>query len=235
MFYIWKKELKAYFYSPIGYVFIAIYMFVTGVFFYISNLQLASADFVQVLEALTLMFIVTVPVLTMRLLSEERRSKTDQLLLTAPIKLTAIVLGKYFAALTVFLITIFCTFIYPAIIGVLGELDMAVVIAGYVGFFLMGSVMIAIGVFLSSVTTSQLTAAIATLAAIFSIYILDSIIAGMSDSWFSSVLRSISVFSRFNDFTMGIIGLSPIIYFISMSLIFVFLTIRVIEKRRWSE
>ena len=234
MWSICKKELKSYFYSPIAYTFMAIYLFITGLFFWINNLLSASADFVSVLESLTLTFIFTVPVLTMRLFSEERKSKTDQMLLTAPIRLSGVVLGKYFAALILYAITIVTTFIYPIILAVLGEPDMAVIFAGYLGFFLLGAVMIAVGLLISCLTTSQITAAVATFAAILFLYMADTFTASISTPWLATALEAVSVFSRYNDFTIGIIGLSPMIYFISMSGIFLFLTVRVIERRRWS-
>jgi ABC-2 type transport system permease protein len=135
----------------------------------------------------------------------------------------------------VLLITTICTFVYPIIIASLGEPDMAVVVAGYVGFFLLGSVMVAIGIFLSAITTSQITAAVSTLAALFFLNILASFAGDLPDVWYGWALRSISVFSRFDDFSMGIIGFSPVLYFLTIDALFVFLTVRVIEKRRWSE
>ena len=234
MWSICKKELKTYFYSPIAYTFIAIYLFVTGLFFWLNNLVSASADFVVVLESLTLIFIFTVPVLTMRLFSEERKSKTDQLLLTAPVRLSAVVLGKYLAALILFAITLVMTFVYPIILASLGEPDMAVIFAGYLGFFFLGAAMIALGVLISTLTTSQVTAAVATFAAILFLYMADSFTSGISLAWVNTALSAVSIFSRYNDFTIGVIGLSPIVYFITVSGIFIFLTVRVIERRRWS-
>ena len=111
---------------------------------------------------------------------------------------------------------------------------MAVIFAGYLGFFLLGAVMIAVGLLISCLTTSQITAAVSTFAAILFLYMADTFTASISTPWLATALKAVSVFSRYNDFTIGVIGLSPMIYFISMSGIFLFLTVRVIERRRWS-
>ena len=232
MWAICKKEFKTYFCSPVAYAFIAMVLFIPGLFFWIYNLGRASADFLSVLEALNLIFIFTVPVLTMRLFSEERKTRTDQLLLTAPVRLPAVVLGKYFAALLLFAIAVAATWVYPLILRILGQPDMAVIAGGYIGFIFLGAAMIAVGVLISALTTSQITAAVSTFAAILVLYMADAFAAGIPVKWLSSLVQALSVFSRYNIFTIGVIGLSPVVYFLSVTALFLYLTVRVIRRRQ---
>lgn len=176
-----------------------------------------------------------VPVLTMRLLSEERKTKTDQLLLTSPVPLLSIVLGKYMAAVFVFLITLLITSIYPIILFIYGSPALGEILGGYLGFFLMGCTFIAIGLFVSSLTENQLTAYIATFAVLLLLWLMDWITPNLNNMIIVQILEWLSILKRFNDFGMGILSLSPIVYYVSFSAVFVFLTMRVMEKRRWSK
>jgi ABC-2 type transport system permease protein len=240
------------------------------------------------LSSLTFIFLFLVPILTMRLLSEEMRQKTDQLLITSPLSITGFVMGKYLAAVAVFLITLLITVLYPILMSffAIGGLAGWEILGGYVGFFLLGSSFIAVGLFFSSLTDNQLVAAVLTFAALLLIWILDIIAQSLPtdpitgfvfmailaaglvllvffstrstlativtiiaagatlvllfvfsrtffDGIIAKVLTWFSLLKRYNDFSMGILGLSPIVYYISFSGAFVFLTIRMIEKRRW--
>jgi ABC-2 type transport system permease protein len=159
MLAIYKRELQGYFYSPIAYIFIGIFMAIAGIVFSISNVLSGSADFNNMLGNLTFLFMLVVPILTMRLLSEERKNKTDQLLLTSPASITAIVLGKYFAALSVFIITLVITIMYPVILFIYGNPSVTEIIGGYLGFLFLGSALIAIGVFISALSENQIISA----------------------------------------------------------------------------
>ncbi|HET6484879.1 MAG TPA: ABC transporter permease [Spirochaetia bacterium] len=288
MFAVFRREFKAYFTSPIGFIFVGFFILLAGVFFSLSNLLTGSPAFTGVLSNLTFIFLFLVPILTMRLISEETRQKTDQLLITSPLSLTGIIVGKYLAAVGVFFITLVITVIYPVIMSfyALGGLGWWEILGGYIGFFLLGSSFIAVGLLFSSLTDNQLIAAVETFAALLLIWILDyigqsvpsdptsglvflALVAAalvlvvflstrntlasvvtfivlaavvvllfvLKKSFFEGLIaRALAWFSllkRYNDFGMGILGLSPIIYYISFSGAFVFLTIRMIEKRRW--
>jgi gliding motility-associated transport system permease protein len=288
MLAVFRRELAAYFVSPIGFTFIGFFILLAGVFFAISNLLSGNPNYTGVLGSITFIFLFVVPILTMRLISEETRQKTDQLLITSPIGITGIVLGKYLAAVAVFLITLIITLIYPFIMSffALGGLGWWEIVGGYIGFFLLGSSFIAVGLFFSSLTDNQLIAAVETFAALLLIWILDFIaqsvpsdaVSGLVflallalalvalvffstrstgaavltlivlavvlvllfvlkrqfyDGVIARVLNWFSLLKRYNDFTMGVLGLAPIVYYISFSGAFVFLTIRMIEKRRW--
>lgn len=168
---IYKRELKSYFQSMIGYAFIAFLALFTGIYFMAYNLSMGYPYFSYSLSGTMFMFLVAVPVLTMKSFAEERKSKTDQMLLTAPVSLWEIVLGKYLAMVTVFLIPnlIFC--IYPLIIKMQGTAYLLVDYTGIFVFFLLGCVYIAIGMFLSSLTESQIIAAVSTFAVLLILYL----------------------------------------------------------------
>ena len=175
----------------------------------------------------------------MKLMSDERKSKTDQLLLTSPLSLWSIVLGKFFAACTVFLLTLVCTGVYVIILSAYGNVSGMEVFVNYLGFFLMGCCLISVGLFMSTLSENQVASAISTFGVILFLYLLDSIISSMSSvtmlSWLCTALKWVSLFARFTDFSSGILSLTGVIYMISFAGIFLLLTVYTIEKRRWSE
>lgn len=175
MLAVLQKEFRTYFLSPLGYIFMGFFLLISGFFFALNNLFPASSNLGSLLGSLTGMFMFVVPILTMRLLSEESRQKTDQLLLTSPLKVTEIVVGKYLAAVTVFLITILITGIYPVILRIHGFISIPEVLGGYIGFFLLGSSFIAVGLFVSALTDNQVSAAVITFSSLLFIWIMDAL------------------------------------------------------------
>jgi ABC-2 type transport system permease protein len=287
MLAVFKRELRSYFNTPIGYIFMAAFLFFGGLFFALINLFGKNPDFSATLGNITFIFLLTVPILTMRLLSEERNKKTDQLLLTSPLSLSGIVLGKYFAAVFVFLISLLITALYPFIISIYGILAGWEILGSYIGFFLMGAAFISVGLFISALTENQLIAAILTFVVLLLNYLIDALMQIVPTSTLSGiifialvvlglaifiylstrnayigilwvllggaataligilnaslyqglivkVLTWLSLLDRYNEFSMGILSLSPIVYYLTFSAIFVFLTVRTQEKRRWS-
>jgi len=235
MWAVLKREIQAYFYSPIGYVFMGFFLLVSGFFFAASNIFAGSAEFSSLLGNITFLFLLLVPVLTMRLLTEERKNKSDQLLLTSPLSLTSIVMGKYLAAVVVFLLTLVITAIYPIILFAYGEPSLGEILGGYIGFFLMGCAFIAIGLFVSALTENQVTAAVATFAVLLLMWLMDWITPNINNATVAKILDWFSILKKFENFGIGVLSLSPMVYYITFAGIFVFLTIRAIEKRRWSE
>ena len=288
MLAVFSRELRAYFVSPIGFVFVGFFILIAGVFFAISNLLSGNPNFTGVLSSLTFIFLFLVPILTMRLISEETRQKTDQLLITSPLSITGIVMGKYLAAVGVFVITLLITVLFPIIMSFFSILGLGwwEILGGYIGFLLMGCAFISVGLFFSSLTDNQLIAAVETFAALLLIWILDFVaqsvpsdaVSGLvflavlglclvalvyfstrniaaaivtfalaaaaivllfvfSRSFFTGLIGKIlswfSLVKRYSDFSLGILSLSPIVYYISFAGAFIFLTIRMIEKRRW--
>ena len=235
MLAIWKKEVQAYYLSPIAYVFTGVFMLVSGLFFTLSNILSYNASFIGTLSSLTFLFMLVVPILTMRLLSEERLHKTDQLLLTAPVSLTAVVVGKYLAALTVFAVTLLVSGVYPLVLMIFGNPAVGEIMTGYVGFFLLGAAIISVGVFMSSLTESQVTAAVTTFGILLFLQLIEAIVPSLDAPWLITAFQWISIYYRFETFSMGLLSLVPSLYYISFVAVFLFLTIRVMDRRRWSE
>ena len=231
---IFKKELKGYFYSPIGYAFIGIFMLVLGVVFLVLNISGGSANYASTLNTAATFFGFLVPLLTMRSFAEERKNKTDQLLLTAPKSIFSIVMGKFFAACAVLGIALVLSFIYPIIIAILGSPSFGEIVSAYVGFFLMGVAGIAIGVMISAATQCQVVAAVATFGVFFMLLMASNVITLISSGFIRNALTAISLFDRMGDFSSGILGISPVIYYLSIAGVCVFVTVRLIEMRRWS-
>lgn len=233
MYSIFKKEFRSYFTSPIAYVTMGLFVFISSILFYL-NLLSQTADFSFNLNYMSIILIIIVPILTMKILADERKSGTEVLLITSPTSLTSIVVGKYLAAFAVFLIMTAITFIYPIILAALGEPAMAEIVGAYVGFILLGASFIAFGVFASSITESQIIAAIVGVVSLLFMWLLQGIAPGLGGIA-AKILNWFSLFSRTEDFYAGILSLGPIVYYLSFSAVFLFLTIRVIEKRRWSK
>ena len=175
MFILFKKEFKAYFNNVIAYIFLSTFLFFTGIYFVVTNLFNMNSSFNYVLNDLVLIILFMVPVFTMRLLSEERRNKTDQLLYTSPQSISGIVLGKYAAAFTLFLLGTCITIIYPIIFGRFGKLALSEIISSYIGFILIGGTFISIGMLISAIAESQVTAAIGTLGALLGLWFIEPI------------------------------------------------------------
>ena len=170
MLAIYKKEVRSYLTSMIGYLFIFFILVITGIYFSAYQLTAAYPRFEYTLSALTFVFLIGVPILTMRVLAEERKQKTDQLLLTAPVSVTSIVMGKYLALVTIYGIPVLIMCTYPLLMSNFGEVSMGAAYTGILGFFLLGCANLAIGVFLSALTESQVIAAVLTFVFLFSYY-----------------------------------------------------------------
>jgi ABC-2 type transport system permease protein len=238
MIAVYKRELQSYFLAPLGYIFIGIYMLMAGLLFVLIDLRSMSADYVAVLGNLLFQFLILMPlsVLTMKLLSEERRNKTDQLLLTSPLSITSMVLGKYLAAVTVFLIALIVSLIFPLILSMLGNPSVLEIVAGYIGFFLMGSALIAVGVFISSLTENQVVSAVATFGVLLAMWLLGAALLPIIQvDIIVKILQWFSVFDRLTPFMQGLLSITQVVYYISFAAVFVFLSIRTVESRRWSE
>lgn len=233
MYAIFKREVKAYFYSPIAYILIGMFIFISSIFF-LQNLFGQVGDFTGNLSSMMFLMIIIVPVLTMRTLAEDRKSGNEVLLITSPVSLTGIIVGKYLAALFVFLVMTVITFIYPLILIAFGSSLTAQLVGGYLGFILLGAACISVGVFASSLTENQIIAAVISVIGLLTMWVID-FVARFTGGIVSKVLNWFSLASRYDDFGRGVLSLSPIIYYISFSAVFIFLTIRVIDRRRWSQ
>lgn len=284
---IYKRELKSYFTSMIGYVFIAFFLAVIGLFFYANNLTSGNPNFGWVLYNVSFLFMLLIPILTMRIMAEEKKQKTDQLLLTSPVAPSQIVFGKYLAVLSIYAIVIAIISTFPLMLNQFGKVPFGLCYSSILGFLLLGAAFISIGLFISSLVESQIVASVITFITILITYFIDSVVAMlptdhkstwiilalifvlisgityliMKNTYFSvmfailgeTILAVIyfakptlfdglvvrianwfSVMSRYNSFSMGVINISDIVYYISLIFVFLFLTVQSIKKRRWN-
>ena len=288
MLAIYKRELKSYFHSMTGCVFIAFLVMFTGIYFMAYNLNAGYPYFSYTLSGSLIVFLVGIPLLTMRSFSEERKTKTDQLLLTAPVSLTKVVLGKYFAMVTVLAVpnVIFCLF--PLLIKLQGTAYLLVDYSSIAVFFLLGCVYLAIGMFMSSLTESQIIAFISTFGILLLLYLWDGILSFLPGSALSGMIGILLILTLIvvyiyhmtknwmlaarieavgiaaalivyfvksslyenlltkllgrlaladvfmNISSSNIVDVSGLLLYVSILIIFVFLTIQTIQKRRWS-
>lgn len=234
MFAIFKRELKAYFTLPLGYVFLAIFYAFSGLFFYIFSLSVGSTDISSVFLMMFMVLMVFVPLLTMRLLSEDKKQKTDQLILTAPVSLLSIVMGKFLAAYAIFAIGVAVMPVYGFVMSTFATVSWLPIWGNTVGLLLLGGIFVSIGLFISSLTENQMIAAIGGFFINLMILLMNTLKSALPNGFLQDVLSSISVYSRYSEITSGIFSLSSLIFFVSVIFIFLFLTVRVLEKRRWA-
>lgn len=287
MIAVFKHELRSYFHSFTAYVFGAFLLAIVGVGAMLYNLQAAVSNFEYVLQFGNIVFVVIVPILTMRVIAEERKQKTDQLLYSLPITTTQVVLGKYAALLMVYLIPLAIISIYPLIFAQFGDVYLPTSYGSLFAIFLMGAALIALGVFISALTDNQgLAAGVSIAVILFNYYsvslseyvsttVLGSVAAltvlivalglviryvtknenlayGVSfvlvalvcavcwvdpsvfEGLLPSVMKQLSLFERFNTFVSGVFDLTAIVYYLSFSLFFLFLSVQSLEKRRYN-
>lgn len=232
---IYKREMLAYFTGPIGYIFIAVFLAMTGGIFAICTLfQGKESSLSAFFVFLLFVYGIIVPLLTMKSFSEERRTRTEQLLLTSPVSLTGMVMGKFLSAYTMFAGSFLLSCINFYTLFRFGTPNVAVLVSYCVGILLIGAAYVAIGIFISSLTENQLIAAIATIGILIVMLVL-SFLNQYIDFYPARLLLSfISIYSRFSNFTFGILDISSLLYYFSICFVFLFLTVRVYEKRRWS-
>ncbi len=232
---IFKREVRSYFSSPVGYVFVAALMALYGFYYYQAMLTSSSGYISAVFAAMFTFSMMIIPIITMRSMTDDQKNKTDQALLTAPVGVTSIVLGKFFACCFVYFIAVTLGSLLPAVVmSTFSSPSWGEIIGNYIGALLYGSAMISIGVFISSLTISQIIAAIGTFVISVVLMYLDSLAAAISNQTISTVIKWLSFNDRYSTFTQGMFSLSSVIFFVSVAAVFVFLTARKVESRRWS-
>ncbi len=231
---IFRREMKAYFTSPIAYIFIAVFYVYTGYFFVMGNIYSGTTEMSNLFATVFTIMMFMLPLLTMRLFSEEKKQKTEQALLTAPVNLFEIVFGKYLAAMVVFLISMGIYVVYALVLyGMAGNLSIATFLGNMLGLLLLGMAFISAGIFASVLTENQIVSAIVGFIFNMLMYMIDVIASSVTVAPIKSVLQSLSFYTRYYEFTTGIINIGSVIFFLSVAFIFNFLTVRVLEKRRW--
>ena len=236
MLAIYKRELKSYFNSFIGFLFIAVTLFFLSLYFSVYNLISGSPYFSRAVAGTAFIFLVSVPILTMKVLAEEKRSKTDQLILTAPVSVGSIVVGKFFALITIFLIPVAFICTYPLIMSRFGSVPMGQAYLAILAYFLFGMTAIAIGLFVSSLTESQVIAAVLGFAILFIGYMMSSICSVISSTgnWITKILGCFDLYTHFGEMLNGTLNLVGVVYYVSLTALVLFLTVQSIQKRRYS-
>lgn len=234
MFAIYKRELRAYFTTAVGYVFLAVIVALSAVAFSLTTILQATNDVTTYFTVLLFILMVALPVLTMKLFSEERKMRTEQLLLTAPVSIAKIVAAKFFAAFTVFFgANLLCSLAYITLF-IYSEPEGGIILGNIIAITLVGASFIAVGIFVSSLTENQLAAAIGTfgiLLTMLGVGLLSAVIP-----WYPVryVLGWFSILTRYSNFTSGFFDFAALFYYASVCFIFLFLTCRVLERRRYS-
>ena len=285
---VFRHELSSYFKSVSGYVFGAFLLLFAGIYTTDINLNAGLTNFEYVLDYMCIIFLIIVPILTMRVVAEERRQRTDQILYSLPLTMTEVVLGKYGALLVVFLAPMAVIGVYPLILSAFGNVYLPAAYSAWLGFFLLGAALLAIGMFISSLTESQAVAAGLCFVVMLVNYFITSLAGFISTTAFASfaaftvvilalagivwfmtrsglasgvlalvleavllffyagdtsafeglfpeVMENLSLFDQFYQFVNGVFDLRAVVYLLSVSGLFLFLTVQSLEKRRWSE
>jgi len=235
MLAIFKRELRGYFTGVIGYVFLVLFLAVAGIVFSYSTLFSMTSESTVYFTAMLLFSAIILPILTMKSFSEERKTKTEQLILTSPVSITSMVIGKFLASYVMFAGAVLFSSLYFLFLIPYAPLKAAVIVGNIIALLLVGMVFVTIGLFVSSLTENQLSAAVGTIAIIFSllgISLLTSLIP--SNYWIRFVLDAISIFTRFQSFTNGYFELSSFVYYVSLAALFIYFTIRIYDRRRYN-
>ena len=233
MLSIWKRELQGYFYTPVGYVFMGVFLLLSSVIFFLTIMQSRSSDLLSFIGTMSYLWMLLCPVLTMRLLAEEKQKRTDQLLLTSPVSLPGIVLGKYLAAVTVMLSTVLLTGLFVIIVALYGQVYPGELLVGYLGFVLQGCAFIALDLFISGTTGNQVTAVVAAFGANFLVWMLDLLQSAVSIDWINGILSFFSLYERSEPFLMGQLSFASVGYDLSFAAAFIVLAIHALDSRRY--
>lgn len=236
MLAIYKRELRSYLHTVTGALFIAATLVLTGIYFTVYNLLSGYPYVSYALSSSTFLFMITIPVLTMKVLAEERKNKTDQLILTAPVSVGKIVLAKYFAMATIFIAAMVVVCIYPLALSFYGDIPYGECYTAILGYALFGLTGIAIGLFVSSVCESQVIAAVLTFLLLFMGYMMNGICSLISNTGnlLTKILGCFDLTTPLDNFFNGLFDLNSFVYYISLTVLFIFLTCQSIQKRRWS-
>lgn len=247
-----KKEINAYFTSPIAYVVTTVFLVLVGFFFHslilwfntqsmqmarnpqmLQKLNINQMVYSPLFHNISIILLLVIPLLTMRLFAEEKKIKTDELLFTSPLSINQIILGKYFASLFVLVVMLALSGILSIFTFAYGNPELLPILNGYLGLFLMGAAFIAVGIFFSSLTENQIVAAVLTFGALLLFWILNWASQSAGGIW-QSVINYLSFFQHFDDMTKGILDTTDLVYYISFAFFGLFLTHSIIQSRRWS-
>jgi ABC-2 type transport system permease protein len=246
-----KKEMRLYFTSPVAWVIITIFLVIAGYFFYnifafytlasmqsamnpqmARDLNVTDSVLRPLFSNVSVILLLLMPLITMRLFAEERRSGTIELLLTYPVRDGAVLVGKYLAALAVYVIMLALTLLYPAIVFYFVRLEWGPLLTGYLGLLLMGATFLAVGIFASSLTENQIVASITTFGVLLILWVIGWSAEYVGGPW-GRVLSHLSLLDHFDTFARGVLDTKDVIYYVDVTIVALFLTLRSLEARRW--
>ena len=231
---ILKRELSSYFNSAVAYVVMAVYFLFSGLFFSMICIENDTSSLSYVFGNMFIIILFIIPIITMKSFSEEKRQRTDQALLTSPTSLFEIVMGKFLGALILFAICSLIFVVYALVISFFTSPDWAVVLCTVLGLLLLGSALIAIDIFISVLTESMIISAVAGMGVGLLIYMLSNLSSNITVDWIATIVKKIDFLTYYTNFTYGMLNLTDIIFFLSVTGLFLFFTARVLETRRWS-
>ena len=229
---VWKKELRCYLVSPLAYVFLAAFLFLSGLFFYLGITLTGEASLRVLLANLAVTQLFVLPMLTMRHFAEERRQGTLELLFTAPVPLAAIVMGKWLSSVTLCVFMFLGTAVFPAILAYYGDPDWGVMATSYLGLLAVACGFCAAGLFASSLTDDQVAAGLLGIVILLPFWLVHQAEAIFSDEWAESI-RKAGVLVHLDSFQRGVLDSADVLYFVAFTFVFLFLTFRSLESRRW--
>ena len=227
-----KKEFRSYFDSPVAYVVITLFLLIAGWQFSTSLFLSNSPDLRTLFSIIRFILLFFIPAVSMRLISEERRLGTIELLMTLPVKEWQLVMGKFLSAYLLIIVTLFLTIIHYMTIALLGRPDLGATIGGYIGLVLIVGFYLSIGIFTSSLSQNQIISFILSFVIIFAFYILDKIVF-FFPGFLATVLEYLSTDYHFNNIARGVLDSRDVIYYLSMMFLFLFLTVQTLESRKW--
>jgi ABC-2 type transport system permease protein len=248
---IFKKEMRLYFTSPVAWVIITIFLFIAGYFFYsifafytlasmqsamnpqmARDLNVTDSVLRPLFSNISVILLLLMPLITMRLFAEERRSGTIELLLTYPVRDGAVLLGKYLAALALYAIMLAFTLLYPAIVIYFAKVEWGPLLTGYLGLLLMGATFLAVGIFASSLTENQIVASITTFGVLLILWVVGWSAEYVGGAW-GRVLSHLSILEHFETFARGVLDTKDVIFYVNATVLALFLALRSLETRRW--
>lgn len=229
---LWKKEMRVYFVSPLAYVFLAVFLFLAGLFFYLGVTLTGEASLRVLLGNLAITLLFVLPMLTMRHFAEERRQGTLEMLMTAPVPLGAVVIGKWLASMTLCLLMFAGTLLFPAVLAYYGDPDWGVMLTGYLGLLGVACAFCAAGLFASSLTDDQVAAGLIGIVVLLPFWLVGRAEALLPEE-IADKVRHAALLTHLDSFNRGILDTADVFYFVALTGVFLFLTWRSLESRRW--
>lgn len=230
---IYKREMRSFFTTPIGYVFVAIYLAISGALFAATTLFSMSSSLTEYFSYMLFVYVILVPLLTMKSFSEERKTRTEQLLLTAPVTLPGMVAAKFLAALTLFASCQLVAALAFFILARYAQLKVAIIFGNLLALLLVGMAFIAVGLFVSALTENQLAAAVATVGILLLFLLIGYANQFINVYWIRFIFSCLSVWTRFQNFGQGVFDVAALFYYLSVTAVFLFLTVRIYDRRRY--